>query len=510
VPLPLPPRDYARIVPGAPGELFLLVNEWSGAPALGGTVSRTLYRYTLSRPRELEALLEGVGEFALTADGRKLIYRRGHDWWLAPTSDPGGPEAVPLDLEAVAIEVDPAAEWRQMYDEAWRLVKDYYYDPNYHGQDLAELKRHYAAYLPGLTRRLDLNLLLQRGLSHLSVSRLGATGGDIPGAPGEGERIGLLGADYEVDDGRYRFTRIYGSGPYSSGMPLLRAPLDGPGVRVREGDYLIAVDGRPLTTGVNLYAAFAGKALVPTRITVAAKPDGEGKRTYTVVPLPSEGELRRWNWAERLRRTVEEESQGILGYVYVPEFSDRGLEVVLQQLLETAGARGLIIDARFAGGEVTADQLIEVLGRTPLYYYAFRHGDELPVPTFTPPAAKVLLINDASEGAAETFALMFRLARLGVILGTKTAGVGVGLRATIAPLIDGGVINVPSRAAFHPAGTWDIENDGVEPDTEVPLTLADWWEGVDPQLGTAIRTVLRMIVSNPPLEVKKPEYPVHR
>ncbi len=510
VPLPAPPRDYVGVVAGAPGELFLLANEWSGSPALGGTVSRTLYRYRLSRPRELEKLVEGVDTFTLTADGARLLYRRGGDWWLAPVSEPTGPDAVRLDLEAASIEVDPAAEWRQMYGEAWRLVGDYFYDPNHHGQDLSKLEDHYAAFLPGLARRLDLNLLLQRGLSHLSVSGLRAAGGDVAEPPGERERVGLLGADYEIHEGRYRITRIYVSGPYSAGAPRLRAPLDAPGVHVQEGDYLIAVDDEPVTARSNLYAAFAGKALTPTRITVAAKPDGEDSRTYTVVPLPSENALRGWNWAERNRQVVREESQGILGYVYVPDFSDASYALILQQLLASSGTRGLIIDARHAAGDVAPDQVIEALRRQPLYYYAFRHGRDLPVPRVTLPAAKVLLVSDATEAAAETFALMFRAARLGTIIGTKTAGVGTGPRETVPRLIDGGTITVPNRAAFNPAGTWDIENDGIEPDTEVRATLNDWWEGTDPQLGAAIRTVLKMIVERPPLEVKRPEYPVHR
>jgi tricorn protease len=300
-----------------------------------------------------------------------------------------------------------------------------------------------------------------------------------------------------VDEGRYRITRVYRSAHFNAGNPLMQAPLDQPGVAVNEGDYLLEVDGQAVSGGVNLYSYFTGKALKPTRITVSANPTGESPRTYTVVPLPGENTLRRINWAERNRRTVEEESRGILGYIYIPSFSTNSLEMVFRQLLESGDRRGLIIDERFNSGGITADYLIEWLRRRPLYYYAFRQGSNLAIPTNPPPAAQVLLINEFNASAAETFAFMF------------TRGAGIGGFGFVPPLIDGGRITIPNRAAFDPAGDWGIENQGVEPDNAVHIMPVDWRQGRDPQLAAAINTVLQMIVDNPPPEVKRPEYPEH-
>jgi tricorn protease len=509
VPLPLPPKDFAGLAPGDRGVLFVLLNEWPDAPGAVESATQTLYRYDLSEPQELFRLVENVDEFAITVDHSKILYRRGSDWALVPAREASGSETGRLDLSAIELEIDPAAEWQQLYHESWRLMEDYFYDPEHHGQNLDELEQHYATYLPSIVRRQDLNLLLAKGLGTVSVSNLRVSGGDLAPPPESPGSVGLLGADYVIDRDHYRIRRIYRSGNHSYADPLISGPLDQPGVYVREGDYLVAVDGKPVSTNRNLHSYFLGSALKPTRITVSSDVREGARRTYTVVPLPSEGALRRWDWAERNRRIVAEESQGILGYIYVQDFASAGLEATFQQLLENTDKRGLIIDQRFSVGGITADFLFDLLQRAPVYYYAFRHGDNLAVPPNPLPGAKVLLINDVNDSAAETFALMFKLGNAGKIVGTRTAGGGVELYSPVPRLIDGGEIGVPSRAAFNPAGSWDITNQGVQPDIEVPLTAADWWEGRDPQLGTAIRTVLQMIVDNPPFEVTKPEYPVY-
>jgi len=510
VPLPLPAADYAALIPATTPELlYVLVNEWPASPATGNP-KRVLYRYDLSKPQELQKLVDELDVCDVSPDGQMILYRHGDEWSVVSGAQPAEPGGGRLDLSAIELEIDPAAEWRQMYAEAWRLMDDYFYDPNNHGQNLQSLAEHYATYLPTLTRRQDVNVLLRKALGNVSVSHLMIDGGDVATPDGASNRIGLLGADFEIDQGLYRVTRLLPSGPYNLGNPLLQAPLDQPGVSVEPGDYILAVDGSRVTAQANIHSFFAGKALTAVRLTVADNPEGEDSRTYTVVPLPGENTLRRWAWAERNRRTVAEESQGILGYVFVPNFGPQGLEAVIQQLLENTDKRGLIIDQRFAPGGITADCLIEWLRRSPLYYYTFRHGADLAVPTNPLPANKVLLINDVNGSAAETFAFMFKLANAGRIVGTRTMGAGIGPYVFIPRLIDGGRVSIPNRAAYNPAGSWDIENHGVDPDLDVPFSAADWWEGRDPQLGTAIRTVLQMIVDNPPLEVTRPDFPVYR
>ncbi|UCF18163.1 MAG: PD40 domain-containing protein [Gemmatimonadota bacterium] len=510
VPLPVPGRDFVDAAAGEPGIIYLLVNTWGTSQGLSDAPPRTLYRYDLSRPDTLVKLIEDVRDFAVTADGKMILYRRGDAWAMVPGDEPAGPDVGRLNLESLSVNVDPVAEWRQIYAEVWRLIRDYLYDDNYHGQNLMALEQHYAAYLPSITRRRDLNELLDRALGHLSMSQLSVGGGDTPDPAGSPSRIGLLGADFTIAEGLYRIARIYRSGDLSFADPLLSAPLEQPGIYISEGDYLLAVDDVRVDSSRNLYSYFVGKARTPTRITVASSPEGQASRTYTVVPLPGESPLRRIAWAERNRGIVEDESQGILGYIYVPDFGARGLESVMRQLLANIDKRGLIIDQRFAGGGITADFLIEWLGKKALFYYSFRQGDHLGVPTNALPENKVLLINDTNTSAAETFAFMFKQANLGSVLGTRTAGAGIGPYLNIPRLIDGGWVSIPNRAPFDPAGAWIIENQGVGPDIEIEFAPAQWQQSLDPQLQAAINTVLQAIVDNPPLEVVRPEYPTYK
>jgi tricorn protease len=510
VPLPAPVKDYAALVAGERGELYALVREWHESQEPGARAPLTLYRFELSSPRQLTKLVEDVREFTVSGDGTTILYRGDDGWALVPGAEPPEPGAGRLDLGSIEIDVDPSAEWQQIYRESWQLMQDYFYDPNYHGQDLFELQQHYAAYLPSITRRSDLNRLLGKALGHVSVSHLAVRGGDIPRPTGERSRIGLLGADYAIEEGRYRMTRIFPSGHFNWGNPLFRSPLDEPGFYVQDGEYLIGIDGEEITADRNLYSYFEGTALRPVELTVGRSPDGSDAHSFTVVPIPGENSLRRVNWAERNRQVVEEESQGVLGYVWVPGFGSEAIELVLQQLLDNSDKRGLVIDQRFAGGGITSDYLIEMLRRTPIYYYTFRHGDDLGVPTNPMPPAKVLLTNDVNASAAETFALMFRLGNVGRTIGTRTMGAGIGPYMFIPQLIDGGRISIPNRAAYDPAGSWGIENIGVEPHLEVEWYPLDWLEERDPQLQAAINAALQEVVNNPPYEVVKPEYPVHR
>ncbi len=506
VSLPLADRDYAALAAGGPGVLYALVTEWPPSPTFGTEPTRTLYRYDSSNPADLTRVADRVDEFSLSADGSTILYRSGDRWALLAV-DTAGDDVGELELESLRLEVDPASEWRQIYHEAWRLMDDYFYDPNHHGYNLSELENHYAEYLPTVVRRQDLNLLLSKALAHVSVGGVEVSGGDLTLPDAEVPGVGLLGADYTTVGSHYRIVNILRSGHFASTNPLTRAPLDGPGVGVRENDYLLSVDGEEVTAERNVHSYFVGKALDRVTIRVASDTSGTRARSYTVVPLPDEGALRRWNWVERNRLRVEEESQGILGYVYVPDWNVDGIVDIFRQLLESRDRRGLIIDQRFAEGGVIADFMIDFLARQPLFYHMFRQGDDLPVPINPMPRAKVLLINDANVSAAEVFALMFKEAGLGKVLGTRTGGSGAGPYVHIPPLIDGGRVAIPTRAPFDPDGSWVIENAGVEPDTAIAWPAAEWRAGRDPQLQEAIQTVLRMIVEHPPIEVERPPYP---
>jgi len=510
----LPPGDYEQLSPGQPGMLYVLVNEWPKSPTLGANPAQSLYLYDLSKPARLERLLEDIRAFDISADGKHLFYAkgRGPEWFLvsalaAPKADEGK-----LDLKKLEVTVDPRAEWKQMYRESWRIMRDWFYDPNHHGQDLVELERHYGEYLPGIVRRTDLNSLLNRMLGHISVSHLGVGGGDLPQPAGPPDRTGLLGADYEIDQNRYRFKRIFRTMSYASPSGFAPAPLDLPGNRVKEGEYLLAVEDQNVDASKSVYSYFDGKAGQQFRIRVGPNPNGDGARTLKVFALSpgAESQIRRANWSEQNRRLVEKLSGGKLGYVYVENYGPAILDFI-RGLSGYNERPGLIIDQRFNGGGITPDYLIEWLRRKPIYDYTFREGDDIPVPVNPGPAVKVLVINENNFSAAETFAFMYKLAKVGPIVGLRTGGGGIGPYVFTPQLIDGGNVQLPNRAAYNPDGTsWGIENAGVAPDFEVEITPRDWIAGRDPQLEKAVMVAMEELKKVQPLVPKKPKYPVHK
>lgn len=512
VPLSAGARDFVGLAAGPPGVLFAQIQEWPATPGEDDP-TLVLYRYTVSKGIEPEKIASDARDFAVSADGGTLVYRTGEgnrsSLTLVLAAAPVDPERKPLDLAGLTVDVDPAAEWQQVYRETWRIARDWFYDPGHHGQDLGDLERHFAAYLPNVTRRADLNLLLREMLSFLSISHLVVAGGDVPPPALKPERTGLLGADFAVDGGRYRIARIYRSGHPSSSNPLVRAPLDQPGVDVREGDYLLAIDGEDVRAERNLYSYLVGKAGKPVEIKVAADPGGAEARTATVVPLPGENTLRRMDWAKRNRRRVEEISGGRIAYVYLPNQGFGGYEELLRGLLGNLDAEGLVIDQRWSPGGVVFDSVIELLQRKPLYAYAWREGNDLTIPTNFTQGPKALIINYQNGSAAETFALMWKLAGLGPIVGTRTFGGGIGGALFGPDLIDGGQITIPNRASYDPNGTWGIENDGVHPDVEVEWDAESFRAGRDPQLEAAIQAVMQEIPKAKRWAPKKPAYPTY-
>ncbi|HEV7505941.1 MAG TPA: PDZ domain-containing protein [Thermoanaerobaculia bacterium] len=509
VPVTADERDFVGLATGGPGVLFALAQEWPATPGAGDP-TLVLYRYTLSKSAEPEKIAADVRDFAVSADGGTLVYRTdekdGPALRLMATGAPAGDERKPLDLAGLTVEVDPAAEWRQIYRETWRVTRDWFYDPGFHGQDLGDLERHFAAYLPGITRRTDLDELSYRMLAYLSISHLNVGGGDVPPPAVRPGRIGLLGADFHADRGRYRIDRIYRSPRPGAASPLLQAPLDQPGVDVREGDYLLAVDGEEIRAERSVYSYFAGKAGKPVALKVAADADGRDTRTATVVPLAGESTLRRFAWAEANRRRVEELSGGRLAYVYVPNHGGAGFEELIRGVTGNSGAEGLVVDQRWSPGGNVFDSAIELLQRRPIYAYRWREGNDLPMPIDTFGGAKVLIVNRQNGSAAETFALMWKLARLGPIVGTRTYGGGIGGALFSPALIDGGRLTVPNRAAYDPHGTWGIENDGVHPDIVVDWDSASFRAGRDPQLEAAVKAALAAIPKVRKWTPKKPAY----
>jgi tricorn protease len=505
--VPLNHQGLYGIASAGPGRLFLKVREWPATPHFGTHARQALYRFDFRNPTALKKMAHAFRDLSVSKDGGTAIYQSERRWFLLRI-EKGDAVHTPLALPSLPLVLTVEDEWRQIFAETSRYLGEHFYAPNYHGHDLDTLKAHYARYLPNLTSRADLTDLLKRMLGHTSVSHLGVGGGD-PGQKRERvPRLGLLGADYQIENNRYRFKRIYRLGPYDIPDTTFYAPLDQPGNRVYEGEYLLAINGRPVEATHNLFTYFRNTAGQVIKLKVGPDSLDGPTRTVQVRPLANEHALHIADWAEANRRKVEGLSEGRLDYVHIASFNARGIGRFMQTYLQAGDHQGLIIDQRFNGGGITSDALIELLLRQPLYAYAFRRGDNLPVPVNAFAGAKVLLANQWCASAAETFALMFQLAKIGPIVGQPTMGAGIGPYAFNLRLIDGGGLRVPNRGAFHPDGHWGIENMGVAPDHSIAITPQDWRAGNDPQLAQAIQLALH---NTPEGKIKfnRPAYPIH-
>jgi tricorn protease len=297
VALPLPEADYRELQVGKEGQLYFLEN----LPA-GGT---RLHRYDLDK-REDKVILEKVDDYKLAAEGKKLLYRVGQSWFIAEVADKIDGSKGKLDIDAIEVRIEPQAEWRQIFDEAWRINRDYFYDPHFHGADWPAMREKYAVFLPHLACRNDLNRLIQWTCSELAVGHHRVSGGDQLAKP-KRVPVGLLGADYVIDNGRYRFAKVYGGLNWN---PDLESPLKQPGIDVQAGEYLLAVNGKELRPPENLFSRFENTAGKIVEITVGPRPDGSGSRTLQVVPIKDESDLRNRDWVESNIRKVDAATGG--------------------------------------------------------------------------------------------------------------------------------------------------------------------------------------------------------
>lgn len=508
--LPLPPRLYSDLQAGKAGVLFALE---APLPAPGTDPSFTVHRFDL-KSRKSDVVLSGVRFFEISANGEKMLYRRQDRWYIAPlrpmatAPDAGQPPAPPqappqpLRTEDIEVRVDPRQEWRQMYREAWRIQREFFYDPGYHGLDLRAAEKRYEPYLENIASRADLNYLFAEMLGELSVGHLNVGGGDMP----EVRRVetGLLGADFELANGRYRFKRIYSGENWN---PQLRAPLTEPGVNVTAGEYLLAVNGRELRDTDNVYAFFEGTAGKQVVLRVGPDPSGAGAREVTVVPVAGEAALRNMAWVEDNRRKVEQATGGRVAYIYMPDTALGGLTFFNRYFFAQTGKQGAIIDERFNGGGMLATDIIEYLSRRLLSAVATRDGRDEIQPQGLIFGPKVMIINEFAGSGGDAMPWYFRRAGVGKLVGKKTWGGLVG-RAGAPELMDGGMVTAPSSAVFNPvSGQWEVENIGIAPDIEVELDPEAVRQGRDPQLEKAIEVVLAELKKAPPPVIRRPAYP---
>jgi len=442
------------------------------------------------KKRKASEIMAGASEVVVSADGSSLLVRAGQRWLLTNES---GKDANNLDIDRVKVHVEPDKEWPQILRECWRIQRDFFYDPQLHQVDWPAMWERWSAFLPYVQHREDLNLLMGEMMGELCCGHEYVGGGDAPDAKG-GIDVGLLGADFAVEDGRYRITTIYEGQNWNPGM---RAPLTAPGVGVHVGDYVLAVNGRDLRSTDNLFAAFQGTANEATELTVSAHADGSEPRTYTVNPIGNDDMLRSRSWVEANRKRVDELSGGRLAYVYMPNTAGAGMAAFDRDFYSQLDKEGLILDERFNGGGKVADYVIDVLGRQVICYWMNREGWLGRTPFGTLEGPKVMIVNERAGSGGDAMPWMFKKLRLGPIVGTRTWGGLVGISG-YPVLMDGGSCTAASFGIMDTDGTWAVENVGVAPDHEVIQWPKDVIAGHDPQLEKAVAVALEMLAKNPP------------
>ncbi len=495
VPLPIAARNYTGLFAGKTGQLFLLEAGITPGAARPPSV-RTVHKFDVTTGKD-EVLAEGVQDFHLSDDGEKCLYRQEQHWAITPTAQPARPGQGLLNTGSMQVWVDPRAEWKQMYEDAWRIERDFFYDSHLHGLDWRTAEKKYKVYLDSLASRADLNYLFNEMFGALTVSHLIVGGGDIP--RGKSLEVGLLGADFTVANGRYRFARIYNGDKWS---PELHAPLAEPGIDVRAGDYLLAVNGREVTASDDVYKFFVETADKPVRLKLGSTPDDQNNREVSVTPIADEGRLRVSAWMVDNMHEVDRLSGGRLAYVYLPDTNEAGYDLFNRFYFSQLGKQGAVIDERFNGGGQIPDTIIQNLQLHVWSYHVTRDGFPLITPTPAIFGPKVLMINQFCASGGDALAWYFRHEKLGSLVGERTWGGLVGVGGSYPILIDGGQVTTPRYRFMTPDLKWDVENVGVPPDYATELDPHAWRQGQDVQLQKAVKVLMEELKSNPPTDLR--------
>lgn len=478
--LPLPVRRYGLVVAGARGTVFV-GERVENQPGL------TLRKFTLADAKG-EDFTRGVDNVSVTIDGKKMLYRQGDSWSVvgtdaAPTAGKG---ALKFSLR---MRLDRQAEWQQIFDETWHYERDYFYDPNMHGNDWNAVRARYRPLVAHVRHRSDLNYILDMVNGELSVGHSFVFGGDMPAV--DTSRVGLLGADLSADGGRWKIGRIY---TFESWNPGLAAPLDQPGLRVKTGDYLLAVNGMQLTSADDPYRLLDGTRGRQTVLEVNSRPSTDGAWTVTVTPIGNEDALRQRAWVEDNRRFVDERSGGKLAYAWIPNTGGPGTASFDRYVFAQQDRAGAVIDERFNGGGNLDDYMVDHMTRT----LRAAITNEVPggAPFRLPQGVlgpKVLLINELAGSGGDYFPWAFRQQKVGPLIGARTWG-GLVKSSVHYSLVDGGAVTAPDNGVFDPVnGKWVAENEGVPPDIEVITEAKATAAGRDAQLERAVDEAMKLV-----------------
>jgi tricorn protease len=496
-------EDRVRAIPGQPGNYRRLSANADGVLYLHGPGRLALYH--LEQKAE-QNIIEGIQDYDLAANGKQFIFQARDNYGVATVAPGQKTDAGLLKLEGMTMKVDPRAEWAQEFNDAWRIMRDWFYDPNLHGVNWRAMRDKYAALLPFAAHREDLTFLLAELGGELSAGHVYAD--REQGEPRVARVDGaLLGAEVVADaSGYFRIEKIF---PGENWHDSFRSPLTEPGVRVRVGDYILAVDGRSTRGVKNFYELLQGKAARVVTLTVNGRPDASGAHDERVRPVRSESNLRYMDWVQSRRALVEKLSGGRIGYIHVPNTAVEGNRELFKGFYPQTTKDALIIDDRYNGGGFIPDRMIELLERRPLSYWSRRGIGVTSTPVFAHNGPKAMLINGYAGSGGDAFPFYFRQRNLGRIFGTTTWGGLIGISGN-PRLADGGNLSAATFRFLDPEGNWAVENVGVAPDIEVidrPEALA---RGEDPTLEAAVNHLLEELRRNPPRRVNAPAPPVNK
>ena len=498
VPIPVAERNYDDLVVGSDGALFYLSRKQPGSstepPGPKPEANADLYRYSFEDRAEklLKSSLMGL---SISPDGKKLLLNMGEG--KMETGDASEKlDSKPVDLAGLKMWVDPRQEWRQIFDETWRMEQQYFYDPNMHGLDWQAIRLRYQPLVEFVQRREDLNELLTEMIGEMQVGHNRILDGDIHAEGPSG--AGLLGADFVIDHKLYRIKTIYHGDQWN---PFMSAPLAAVGVNVSEGDAILAINGHELTAATNIHELLDGTADKQVSLTVSKDGTAKSARTLVVVPTSSETALRQWDWVERNRAYVADKSAGKVAYVYLPDTADEGYTFFNRMFFAQIDADGLIIDDRRNSGGQAANYVLDVLSRKYLAGWKDRDGSVFNTPGAAIYGPKDMLIDQDAGSGGDFLPHGFRRLGLGKLIGKRTWGGLIGI-STNPPLIDGGELSVPFFRMFTPEGEWRVENEGVAPDMEVELDPLGVNAGRDSQLDAAIADVMEKLKTAKPTALR--------
>lgn len=496
-------EDRVRAIPGQPTNYRRLAATADGVLYLSGPGKLSLYN--LSAKAE-QTIIEGIQNYDLSDDGKQFIFQAGENFGVAPVAPGQKPEAGLLKLDGMTMKIEPRVEWAQQYTDAWRIMRDWFYDPNMHGVNWPNIRAKYEQLVPYIANREDLNFILTEMGSELMAGHIYVERGSDPPRVARTDG-GLLGAEFTPDaSGYFRVTKIY---PGENWHESFRSPLTEPGVRAKVGDYVLSVDGRSTRGVKNFYELLEGKGDRVVTLKLNDRPDQNGARDERVRPVKSESNLRYLDWVESRQALVERLSGGRIGYIHTPNTATEGNRELFKNFYPQTRKDALVIDDRYNGGGFIPDRMIELLERKPLNYWARRGIGATSTPAFSHLGPKAMLTNGYAGSGGDALPYYFRERQIGRIFGTTTWGGLIGLSGT-PQLADGGSLSTPSFRFMDLEGNWAVEGVGVDPDVEVVDRPDSMARGEDPTLEAAVKYLMEELKRNPPRRPTPPPAPVLR